>query len=98
MLLKYSCFKNKFIGIGFCTAGILLTKLNSFYYIKGVFAETLYFLGVFIAILGIATFTAGIKTTTAKVFICPSCYCTNSTTDGVCKKCKLPLKQINTAT
>jgi len=75
-----------------------LTKLNSFYYIKGVFAESIYFLGVFIAILGIAIFTAGIKTTTAKASLCPSCCCINNTTDAVCKKCKLPLKQMNTTT
>ncbi len=93
MLLKYSCFNKKILGISFCTAGILLTKLNNFYYIKGVFAESVYFLGVFIAIMGIAIFTAGIKTTTAKVSVCPSCCCINNASDGVCKKCHLPLKR-----
>jgi hypothetical protein len=73
--------------------GILLTKITFFYYIEGSFLNFTYFFGVFIAILGIALFSAGIKTTATKVSICPACYHINDVSSGECKKCNLPLKK-----
>jgi hypothetical protein len=94
MLPRLTCFNKKGLGIFFCIAGVLCTKLNYIVQLNPLPRESFYFAGVGIAIAGIALFSAGLTSrTTEKILVCPACLQINNSLAIACKKCKLPLGQ-----
>ena len=92
MLPKFSCSNKKVTGILFCLVGIVFTKMNHLLQLPSAYNELLYFLGVCIAIFGLAIFSSALTArTTETILVCPACFQINNSLARACKKCNLPL-------
>ena len=75
-----------------CTAGVVLFKLKQIVALQDIAAMVCTGIGVFIAFLGIAVFSSGIKKRIVeKIKVCPKCFQKNNTDRELCRKCKTPL-------